>query len=233
MNLDVTPVGRRPGEPPVVPPTVGRTTTPDPFGGRPSVRRRGWLRIVLGAAAVVAGIVATVMGILDAVDTYDKIEGDAVARGVVSESSRPVRFEVPEGGSRDYTVYLLFPKGNIINRELEEEAAVRDTACQVALPGGGTHSFRGNRQGVSQTIERASTVGHFSSAAGRVRVHCAYATGSRRTRIRRFDSVDYVVTPGKPTIAGGGTLLIVGGVFGAIGGGFLFGWGWRGSRRPL
>jgi hypothetical protein len=233
VNLDVTPVGRQAGEPVEAPKPVGRNTTPDPFGSRPSVRRRGWLRMVLGVAALVGGIVVAVFGILEAVESSGNIEGDAVARGTVSVGAQPLTFDVPAGGTRDYTVYLIFPKGNFVNRELEEDAAVRTTTCRATRPGGDTHTFRGSRQGVAQTIGRASTVGHFASAPGQVRLHCAYVDGSRRSNRRRFDSVPYVVTPGKPTFTGGGTLLIVGGVFGAIGGGFLFGWGWKGSRRPL
>lgn len=212
-NLDVTPVGT----------AAGAATI---------VRRRPWA-MILGAVGLIAGIVLAIAGIAEAVDTHGGIEGDAVARGVVSEQSQPVTFDVADGAERDYTVYLIFDKGNYVNRELEEEAAVRTTSCDAALPDGRTHSFRGARQGVSQTIERARTVGHFSTAPGRVRLHCAYERGSIRSRYRRFDSVDFVATPGKPTVAGGGTLLIVGGVFGAIGAGFLVGWGWRGRRVPL
>jgi hypothetical protein len=68
---------------------------------------------------------------------------------------------------------------------------------------------------------------------GRVRLHCSYTAGSLRSERRRFDTVPYVVTPGRPTVAGDGTLLIVAGVFGAIGGGFLAGWGLLGRREPL
>ena len=212
-NLDVMPVGQAPGASTVV-------------------RRRPWA-IILGAVGLIAGIVLAIVGIAEAVDTHGAIEGDAVARGVVSEQSQPVTFEVADGAERDYTVYLTFEKGNYVNRQLEEDASVRTTSCDAALPDGRTHSFRGSRQGVSQRIERAATVGHFSTSPGRVRLHCAYERGLRRSRYRRFDTVDYVVTPGKPTVAGGGTLLIVGGVFGAIGAGFLLGWGLLGRRVPL
>jgi hypothetical protein len=236
-NFDVTPVGRAPGTTPVAPDVTRGDGGDDPFGSRQSVRRRGWVRIVLGAAGLVAGIVAAVIGILDAVDTRGKIESDAVARGVVrvsdGEFGPPVSFEAPPGGPHDYSVYLIFAKGNVVNREDEEDAAVRSTGCQATLPNERQVTFSGNVQGVATTIGRASSVGSFTSPPGGVEVRCAYGQGSRRTRFRRPDSVAYVVTPGKPSAFGGGVLLIIGGVALALGGGFLIGWGWRGTRRPL
>lgn len=210
-NLDVVPVGRP--------------------AGASTVRRRGWVRVVVGIALLVAGIAVAVVGILDAVGSHGQIEGDAIARGTITETAQPVTFDVPDGGKRDYTVYVIFPKGNFVNRELEEDAAVRTTECRATRPDGDTHTFRGSRQGISETIGRASTIGYFTSVPGRVRLHCAYTAGSLRSERRRFDSVPYVVTPGKPS--GGATLLIVAGVFGAIGGGFLAGWGLLGKRRPI
>jgi hypothetical protein len=235
MNLDVTPVGRAPGATPVGP--DGRGDAGDPFGSRPSVRRRGWVRLVLGAAGLVGGIVAAVIGILDAVDTRGKIESDAVARGVVratdGEFGPPVSFEAPPGGTKDYAVYLIFAKGNVVNREREESAAVRSTACQATLPNQQEVAFGGASQSVSTTIGRAASIGNFSSPPGGVEVRCAYAAGSRRSRFARPESVAYVVTPGKPSAFGGGVALILGGVALSLAGGFLIGWGWRGTRRPL
>jgi hypothetical protein len=64
-------------------------------------------------------------------------------------------------------------------------------------------------------------------------VRCAYGPGTYRSRLRRPERVDYVVTPGNAGAWEGGALLIVAGVFVAIGGGFLIGWGWRRRRPPL
>ncbi len=237
-NLDVTPVGGQAGDAvgrPTGAPSGGRTDRPDPFGSRPSVRRRGWVRLALGVVLLLGGVVATGAGILEAVDTYGKIEDDAVARGVIQDgrAAQALEFTVPDGGKRDYTVYLIFDDGNYVNRELEEDAAVRSTVCQATRADETSASFTGSRQGASVRIERSASIGHFAAVPGSVRVGCAYGPSSRRSERRRPDRVDYVVTPGKPSVAGGGTLLIVGGVFGAIGGGFLFAWGWRGSRRPV
>jgi hypothetical protein len=206
-NLDVTPVGRA--------------------AGAGTVRRRGWVRVVAGAIALVAGVAGSAIGILDAVDTRDNIESDAVARGTLG--GPPLTFRAPAGEAQDYTVYLLFGR-NLVNRELEESAAVRDTVCRAALPNERVVTFGGRSQGVTTTIGRASSVGHFSSPSGQVEVRCAYGPGDLRSRRRRPDSVAYVVTPGTPGDAAEGVVLIVGGVFGALAGGFLLAWGWRGSR---
>jgi hypothetical protein len=233
-NFDVTPVGRAPGEG-AAGGSGARGDGSDPFGSLPSVRRPGWVRIVLGALALVGGIVAAVVGILDAVETGGKIEKDAVARGVMmvsdGEFGAPVTFAVPAGESRGYTVYLIFDDN--IDSDGEESAAVRDSRCQVKLPNERLVTFGGNRQGVSNTFDRASSIGTFSSPPGAVEVRCAYAPGARRSRRVRPERVDYVVTPGVIDGLGGGTGLIVAGVFVAIGGGFLLRWGLRGRRRVI
>jgi hypothetical protein len=230
-NLDVTPVRQEPGAAPPGPSTP-LAPSHDPFGSRPTTRRRGWVRIVLGLAAVVAGIVAGVLGIVQAVDERARIESDAVARGVVRDGGlgEPLTFTVPAGGDQDYSVYLIF-EGKV-SQEPDQELAVRDTGCAATLPNErGEVTFRGARQGVSNTIGQASTVGHFSTPPGRVEIRCGYTSSTRGSRRVRPDSVRYVVTPGKPSGAIGGVLLILGGVFVALGGGFLAAWGWRGRRR--
>lgn len=231
-NLDVTPVGQAPGSGPPGPSTAAPPGG-DPFGSRPSRRRRGWIRVVLGVVVLVGGCVAAIGGIVRAVDERDRIESGAVARGVVTavapEEER-VTFEVPDRDRRDYTVYLLFE--GVVSKEPEQELAVRDTGCTATLPSGDQTTFRGSRQNVSSSVGQASSVGHFSAAPGTVAIRCAYVSSSRRSRRQRPDSVAYVVTPGKPA-ALTGTLAIVGGVFAALAGGFLSAWGWRGRRQPL
>jgi hypothetical protein len=235
-DFDVTPVGRAPGAG-AAGGSGARGDGSDPFGSLPSVRRRGWVRIVLGVACLVAGVVATVVGIAQTAEKGDKITADAVARGVLAATDGaagpPVRFAVPAGGERSYTVYLLFDPDNVVNREREEAAAVRDSRCQVRLPNERVVAFGGNAQGVSNSIGRATTVGSFSSPAGGVEVRCAYGEGTYRSRIQRPDRVPYVVTPGSPDGFGGGSGLVLAGVTVAIAGGFLAGWGWRGSRRRV
>lgn len=207
------------------------TPREDPFGSRPSVRRRGWVRIVLGAVMAVAGVVTFAVGIVQAVGAHGRIEGDAVARGVVREGAAgAVAFEVPPGERRSYTVYLLFA-GRLPNSE-DQDLTVRDTGCLATMPDGATTFFRGARQGIAVTLGDAASVGHFSSQPGRVRLSCGYVSGTRRSQRRRPDGIAFVVTPGRPTLTGDGTAAIVVGVAAAALGSLAAAWGWRGRRRP-
>ncbi|HEV2813315.1 MAG TPA: hypothetical protein VGW10_08695 [Solirubrobacteraceae bacterium] len=203
----------------------------DPFGSRRAERGPGWAGIAAGLLVVAAGVAATVAGIAGAVDTAGAIEEDAVGRGVVRELSATagvVAFTVPAGDRRDYTVYLLFD--GVERNSVVQELMVRDTGCVAVLPDAAETRFRGARQGTAATVGQASSVGHFSSQPGRVRVRCAYVSGTRRSERTRADAVPYVVTPGTPGEAGADVVLILAGVFGAIGGGFLAWWGWTRRR---
>lgn len=205
----------------------------DPFGSRPTVRRRGWIRLVLGLLLLAGGIAATVAGIVQAVDAHGRIEGDAVARGVVRADAAPaVAFEVPPGERRRYSVYVLFDEGLFSNEETED-LTVRDTACVATMPDGVETVFSGARQDTAATLGSAASISHFSSQPGRVRVRCGYAGGTRRSVRRRPDAIAFVVTPGRPSIVDSGALTIVGGVAAGLLGGFLAVWGWRGRRRPV
>ena len=203
----------------------------DPFGSRPQPRRRevGWLLLALGVLLLAGGIAASIAGIVGAVGNRDAIEDDAVGRGTVrdldSEVDR-IAFAVPEGDRRHFTVYLLF--GGVENNSEDRDLAVRDTGCEATMPDGVITRFRGARQGTSVQLGDAASVGHFSSQPGEVAVRCAYLTSTRSSRRRRPDTVPYVVTPGKPSGLTGDVLMIIGGTFAAIGGGFL---GWLGWRR--
>lgn len=189
--------------------------------------RRGWIRVALGLALVLAGTVVAVVGIFGAVSAHGKIEGDAVARANVRDGGlgAPVTFTVPAGERRDYSVYLLFD-GVESNSDVQD-LAVRDTGCTATMPDGVLTNFRGARQNVAATIGGAASVGHFTSLPGRVRVQCGYTSGTLSSERRRPGSVPFVVTPGAPSFAGSGVLAILGGVSGAVAGGFLGFWGWR------
>lgn len=225
-NPDVTPVGGAAGAG-----AGGGRPAPlsggeDPFGSRPSRRRPGWVRIIIGDLLIIASIALIVVGIGRTADSGSGIEGDAVARGEVredAERTRAVTFDVPAGERRDYSVYLLLSgRDGFENRR---ELTVRDTACVAEMPDGVQSRFRGARQGTSMTIGKASSVGHFSSQPGRVAVVCAYTQGTSSSRRIRPEVAAYVVTPGTPGEMGTGIAMIVGGVFGLIGGGFLVVWG--------
>ena len=200
----------------------------DPFGSRrPTVRRRAWIRVALGAVAVAGGIALAIDGIAGTVDTREQLEDGSVGRGAVRGTGlgEPVAFEVPPGERRHFTVYLLF--GGIENNSEVQDLAVRDTGCNALLPDGAQTRFRGARQDVAVTIGHAASVGHFSSQPGRVEVRCGYVSGTRSSERLRPDDVPYIVSPGKPGETVADALRIVGGVFGAIGGGLLLWWGWR------
>ena len=205
---DFTPVGSAPGA----------------MAGPP---RRGWIRVALGLLLVVAGVVATAVGIAQAVTEHGKIEGDAVTGADVRDGGLgdAAAFTVPAGGRRHFSVYLLFD-GVESNSEVQE-LAVRDTGCAATMPDGVVTEFRGARQDVAATLGGAASVGHFTSLPGRVTVRCGYTSGTRSSERRRPDSVPFVVTPGKPSFLDSGVLTIVGGVGVAIAGGFLGFWGWR------
>ena len=231
MNLDVTPVGGEPGARASEGAVLDTPPAHDPFGSRPTVRRRGWIRVLVGAALIVGGIAAAIIGIGDAIGTHDRIEADAVGRSTVSATEAGlVRFTVPPGERRHYTVFVLFD--GLESNSTIQDLAVRDTGCAATMPDGVQTRFRGARQGIAQTFGHSASIGHFSSQPGRVSVRCAYTSGTRSSERRRPDALPFVVTPGKPSVLDGGVVMIIGGVFGALAGAFLVWWGWR-RRRPV
>ena len=74
--------------------------------------------------------------------------------------------------------------GGAFGNSTTEERAIRDTVCQV-----GDTVFRGNRQSVSLTLGRASSVGTFEAPAGEVQIICDYTrerlAAPRHRTIRR------------------------------------------------
>ena len=228
MSLDVTPVGGAPGSRAASGVAPAGGPAPDPFGSRPSVRRRGWVRICAGAVLVLAGAVAAVAGIVTAVRDHAALSENAVARGTVGET---VRFAHDGAGRSSFSVYLSFD--GVENNTTDQELAVRDTACVATGTDGAQARFRGARQGTSVVLGGSASVGHFSVPPGAVSIRCAYTSGTRSSRRRRPDRVPYVVTPGTPSSMAGGVGLIVGGTFGSLLGGWALWSGWRGRRRPV
>lgn len=231
-NADVTPVGGAAGGRAETGPSVTTPGGHDPFGARPTQRKPGWIRVVLGSLVVVGAIAMTVVGGLRAIEAGAGIEDDAVARGEVREDGegRAVAFTVPAGERRDYSVFLLLRGRD--NDEDRQELIVRDTACVAEMPDGVETAFRGARQTSATTIGDASSVGHFSSQPGRVTVFCGYSDGTRSSRRIRPEVAAYVVTPGTPGAMSIGIVMLVGGVLLAGGGWYLARWGWR-RRRPV
>jgi hypothetical protein len=182
---------------------------PAGWPAQPSRRKRGWLRGSLGVVAIVAGLSAVVLGITAVVGERQRIEDDAVARGIVGET---VSFEAAEASH--YTVYLIL-EGRI-GDDLRDEAVVARTRCETSSGA----RFSGSRQGAAVTLGRASTVGRFDAPAGEIAVSCVGADGER-----------YIVTPGNEWILRS-ILEIVGGAFALLAGAGLLIWGLAGRRVP-
>jgi len=230
-NPDVTPVGGEPGSRADADRPLSRPPGEDPFGSRPSRVRRGWVRVVLGALLAVGGVLALGYGIVEAVRAGNAITDDAVARGTVREGGgQEATFVVPDREDREYTVYLQF--SGVFSNDEDEDLTVRDTRCVATTSTGERVAFGGNRQDVAATIGGSASVNHFAAPAGPTVVRCGYGDGTRSSRVRRPDSIGFVVTPGTPSLAGDGVLYIFGGVGANLLGGFLFWSGWR-RRRPV
>jgi hypothetical protein len=195
VHGDVTPVGWRAG---------------------PTRRKRGWLRILLGLLLTAGGLAGLGLGIVATIDERDRIDDDAVARGVPGET---LTFEATEAG--DYTVFLIF-HGGVLNSTRRQERAVRNTECQADLAGTGRTVFTGARQGVSTTIGSASSVGRFDTGPGQVTVLCQTFSGDD----------EYAVTAGRPAIWRS-VLMIIAGAIAAAGGIGLLIWGLIGKRVPV
>jgi len=236
-NPDVTPVGPGAGPPPAtsvpvppagpppIPPSeVGPGGVPvDPFGSRPSGRRRGRVRLALGLLVAVVGLVATVVAIVGLASQGSGLTEKAVAQGAVGEGVVvPGAFTAPTAG--DYTVYAHFD-GFFEEEENQRDRTIADIDCEAALPGGRTATFRGARQGASQTIGSNSTIGWFSTPAGEVTVTCRYRdeVGSRA------DQVELLVVPGRPSVAGLLGLFV--GIAGVLLGVLVAVWGWSARRK--
>jgi hypothetical protein len=217
VSFDVTPVGTASEATPVA--SIGGGE--DPFGSRPKPRRRRPWLVVLGLLLVFGGIGGLVYGIVEAVTEASRIGDDAVGHGTARvEDASPVTFEVPAGGRRHFTVWVDFD-GVTANADVQE-TMVANVVCVAVMPDGVQTAFRGAVQGVSVTLGSKSTIGHFSSLPGRVRVECR-STGSA-------EALPFLVTPGKPSFVGSGIGWILGGIGTVLLGGFLAIWGFL--RRP-
>lgn len=230
-NPDVTPV-RSSGPPRPAPPpgTDGSYAPPpalplDPFGAQPDGKRRGRIRVVVGLVLSAACLVVTVVAFVQGVSTGQSLGDDAVAQGVVGEDRVvPATFTAPAAG--DYTVYVHFDGFREGNDQLQEDT-VGDTVCEAALPGGGTATIRGDRQGQSVTLEDNATIGWFSTPAGEVTVTCTY---ERELRTRaRADEVEVLVVAGKPSV--GDFVVAFAAAAGLVVGIFVTIWGFQARHR--
>jgi hypothetical protein len=173
-------------------------------------RKRGPLRILIGLALLVPGVVAVVIGISGAVSARSAIDDAAVARATLG---RPATFRI-EAPNR-YTVYVLFG-GDLFTDSDRQDVMISQTACETSTG----DRFGGSSQGTSVKLGNAATVGRFDASAGEMSITCSGPTDD-----------SYVVTLGG-TGAVKSILAIVAGAFAAIGGLLLFIWGLIGRRAP-
>jgi len=200
-------------------------------GARAPLRRRRnpfWLALglvlVLGAAALVGGVVVRLAGAAPG-------DGEELASGTVAALDAAATPAVTfTGAGGDYTVWL--DHDGIFNDDVSEQV-VAATNCVARLPGGGEARFRGAIQGHSVTIGDQSTVGTFHAPAGDVTIACAQARfGRYRTRNRLRDQHPFVVAPGRPPAGWGTFAAITVGILGA-GGGLASLARWRGGRLAM
>ena len=213
-NPDVTPVG------------VARDATGQPV----SRHRRGWARIFLGLLLLVGGIVLAGRGILRSIEhraeAFDEAVGEGLLEGV--GPTDPVRFTVDETTGLDFTIYLDTP-GTGNDTHLDRE--VQSTECAVVRSDGTDKEILGRIQGTASDIGGLRSVGGFSATPGETTVTCGWRSPSRRLDRGRADSRVFIVTPGRPSDAGGGVVVTIGGVFIAIAGGALLVWGIHGRHE--
>jgi hypothetical protein len=172
----------------------------------PMRRKRGWLRVLIGLAMVLAGALGVAIGIAGAVNARSAIEDDAVARAPLGQ---PTSFKA-DSGTR-YTVYVI-AKGAFD----DSDRLVARSNCQTSSGA----RFSGARQGTSVTLGSAASVGRFDGRAGTIDIVCAGPTTD-----------DYVVTPGGTGILRS-IFSIIGGALVALGGIALVIWGLIGRRVP-
>jgi hypothetical protein len=168
----------------------------------PMRRQRGWGRVLIGAAMIVGGIVAIILGIVAIVGEVQHIEDDAVARGQMGET---LTFTASEPG--DYTVNL-------------NGANVGATGCRVQLADGGQVTLTGAQQDVEYTLGDSSSIGRFDTGAGDVEINCQPQIPA-----------EYFVSPGTPGIVRT-VFAIIAGAFAIFGGIGLLIWGLIGKRVP-
>jgi hypothetical protein len=201
-NPDVVPVG-----------------IPQGPGGTPVTRRRrGWGRVVVGAALLALGIGGFTFGTFDAVGDRDDAIDAAVARGDVRRDG-PERIEFETEDKVEYTIFLDGPSSG---NDFELEREVGATVCDVGFADGTDDTVRGDRQDTASDIDGLRSIGGFVAPEGLVTVLCRFES------FTQADSRSFIVTPGDPDDVGSGILVGVAAAFVGVLGGFVLAWGLRG-----
>lgn len=200
-----------------------------PDGAPLTQRERGWVRIVVGAVALLAGVGLAVAGILESVDHRAEALDAAVARGLLEGvgPTEPVTFVAGEGNGHEFTIYLDTPGGG---NDVQLEREVQSTTCEVERADGSHATVLGRLQGVASDIGGLRSVGGFSAPPGETTVTCGWRDPGRQDR-GRADSRTFVVSPGSPASAAQGVVWTLGGVGVALAGGAVLAWGIHGRHR--
>ena len=183
--------------------------------GYVAIRKRGWVRMVIGTMLTGAGLAATIVGFLEVSTT--QAEGIRNNVGVATVPGGTVTFE-SNGGP--YTIFLLTPR--IFTNDEEVERQVGSTQCEVLHPDGDDSTIKGAFQGASVTTDAGATVGWFTARPGTTTVTCDYVRSERTPR-------DFAVGPGKPEAFGPHQQQLWGGILALTVGIPLMIWGWRGK----
>jgi hypothetical protein len=175
-------------------------------------RRRRIVPLTIAAVLLLAGVVATVLGIVRVVGPQGQSLDALVGRAPLPGGT--VTFTSEAG---PYTIFLLTPG---IENSIEVERQVGAAVCEVAHPSGARSTIRGGRQGTSVTTDAASTIGWFTAESGTTTVTCVYDRAVPEGR-------EFAVGPGKPSTSFEDLALLIGGSVVLVAGGLLLGWAWR------
>ncbi len=162
--------------------------------GTPVVTRRrgpGTWALLVGALTIdLIGIALVVAGIVITTSTHSATMANPAATGRIG-SDNPVVVDVPPGGPRNYTIWLI--QDGIENSEVVEDQ-VASTTCVVRTDAG-EEELSGARQSTSVAIGDEHSIGWFAAPPGEARVRCGW------TRAARSEGRAFVITEGTPDIA--------------------------------
>ena len=172
--------------------------------GTPVVsRRRGpgsWALLVGALTIDMIGIALVIAGVVLLTSTHSATMANPAAAGTIG-SDNPVVVDVPPGGPRNYTIWLI--QDGIENSEVLEDQ-VASTTC-VVRTAAGEEELSGAFQSTSVAIGDEHSIGWFAAPPGETRVRCGW------TRAARTDDRAFVITEGTPDIALWPIVLMVAG----------------------
>jgi hypothetical protein len=179
-------------------------------------RTRNPLLLVLAGVLIVAGVAASVVGIVLLIIEGGPQEEKILAAGKVAaldgRSTRAATFTT--AGDEKVTVWLRAGGASNVR-----DSIVAGTSCAIVRADGTTDAIRGSRQGTSVAVDRYATIGVFRSAPGANAVTCRHVPfGRRRNRNRLREERPFVVERGSPASGMRGMLLLFPGIGVALAG---------------